>query len=147
MCGEGVAAQGFTLRNWKLFLGVKHFLLNLLVQKTQTGRALVSEGSRAGWGPALCSGEVLLMTLVLLHGSLGLCKGLSWVSSNMDEPDQLLLCTEITLRSRAYAALLLTPAPVLPSAAVEQLMITPATLRPRSCPAPAGGSTGGWKAG
>lgn len=69
------------------------------------------------------------------------------MSSNVDEPDQLLLCTEITLRSGACAAPLLTAAPALPSAAAEQLMITPATSGPCSCPAPAGGSAGGWEAG
>lgn len=66
LCGEGVAARGFTLEVWSKIL----FLLNLLVHKTWSGRAL---GSGAGWGRALCSREVLLVTVVLLRSNLGLC--------------------------------------------------------------------------
>lgn len=69
---------------------------------------------------------MLPLTAVLLGSS----QGLSWVSSNVDEPDQLLLCTEITLRSRACAVPLLTLAPALRSAVAERLMITPAAWAP-----------------
>ncbi|KAM9623524.1 transmembrane emp24 domain-containing protein 6 [Morphnus guianensis] len=118
--GEGFAAQSFTLEvSWSKTL----FLLNLLVHKIQTGRVLVSERSGAGWG-----------LWCFFAAASASAKGFSWVRSNVDKPARLLLCTEITFRSRARAALLQTPAPALPSAAAEQLIITPATSGPCSCP-------------
>lgn len=116
--GEGVAAQSFTPEvSWSKTL----FLLNLLVHKIQTGRVLVSERSRAGWGLGC-------------FFAAASAKRFRWVSSNVDEPDQPLLCTEITFRSRACAMLLPTPAPALLNAAAEQLIITTATSGPCSCP-------------
>lgn len=119
LCVEDVAAQSFTLEvSWSKTL----FLLNLLVHEIQIGRVLVSERSGAGWG-----------LWCFFAAASASAKRFSWVSSNVDEPDQLLLLTKITFRSRARAMLLPTPAPALPSATAEQLIITPATSGPCSC--------------
>lgn len=107
------------------FLGVKTlFLLNFLFQRIQIGRVLVCKGG--GWlGPALCCWGQLGGTgdRVLLHRSLGLCRGLGWVGSSTEEPDQLLLRSGITLRTGTCPTPL-TPAPALPAAAAGQLMIS-----------------------
>lgn len=88
---RGTPQGGCRSPDWKC-LGVKHFFCVICWSR---GRRWQNVGQRGR----------LVTREVLLCGTLSLCRGSGQVSANVDEPEQLLLCSEITLGSGACATL------------------------------------------